>query len=132
MDMGIEPFLVSSTLIGSMAQRLVRRICVSCKTSYVSDRGKLPADFTLDSGALLYRGTGCPACRQTGFRGRTGLYELMTMSDTISDAVMRRAPTPEVVQVARASGLRLLREDGWLKVRQGVTTPDEVVKCTAL
>lgn len=131
-DMGVEPYLVSSTLIGSMAQRLVRKICPKCKTSVEPDRSKLPKDFILGPGELLFKGAGCPHCRNSGFRGRSGLYELMVMNDEISYKVMERAPAPEIVKVARKSGLRLLREDGWVKVREGVTTPDEVVMCTAL
>jgi general secretion pathway protein E/type IV pilus assembly protein PilB len=132
MDMGVEPFLVCSTLIGSMAQRLVRKVCSKCRVEYEPDRSKLPKDFQLDSGAKLFHGPGCPHCRNTGFRGRSGLYELMLMTETVSDKIMRRTPSPEVVAAAREAGLRLLREDGWVKVRNGITTPDEVVMCTAL
>lgn len=132
MDMGIEPYLVSSTLIGSMAQRLVRRICGKCKKPVSRDQIKLPRDLVLAPEDTLYHGEGCEYCRQTGFRGRSGLYELMLMNEELSDLIMRRAPTFELVEAARKSGLRLLREDGWLKVRQGLTVPDEVVKCTAL
>jgi general secretion pathway protein E/type IV pilus assembly protein PilB len=131
-DMGVEPYLVSSTLIGSMAQRLVRKICPKCKTDYQPDAEKMPADFKLQPGEVMHRGQGCPNCRQTGYRGRSGLYELMVMTDAIAEKVMQRAPTPEVVAAARLTGLRLLREDGWLKVRQGITTPEEVVTCTAI
>ena len=131
-DMGVEPFLVSSTLIGSMAQRLVRRICPKCRTDYEPDRAHLPRDLQLAPEARLWRGTGCPNCRNTGYRGRSGLYELMVMNDAIAEKIIERAPSPQIVAVARQSGLRLLREDGWDKVRQGVTTPDEVVLCTAL
>ena len=131
-DMGVEPFLVSSTLIGSMAQRLVRRVCPKCKTEFEPDRGSLPRDFQLAPEAKLFRGTGCAHCRNTGFRGRSGLYELMVLNDEIRHAIMERASAPQILAVARQHGLRLLREDGWIKVRQGITTPDEVVMCTAI
>ena len=131
-EMGVEPFLVSSTLIGSMAQRLVRQICPKCKTAYEPDRAKLPRDFQLGPEEKLFRGTGCAHCRNTGFRGRNGLYELMVVNDDIAHKIMERASSPQIVAVARQHGLRLLREDGWIKVRQGITTPDEVVMCTAL
>jgi len=131
-EMGVEPFLVSSTLAGAMAQRLVRRICSKCKAEYEPDYDKLPKDFKLERGTKLLRGTGCPNCRNTGYRGRSGLYELMVMNDEISHKIMDRAPSPQVVAVARAAGMRLLREDGWDKVRAGATTVDEVVMCTAL
>jgi general secretion pathway protein E/type IV pilus assembly protein PilB len=131
-EMGVEPFLVSSTLIGAMAQRLVRKVCSKCRTEYEPDRSQLPRDFQLDPGVKLCRGQGCAHCRQTGFRGRSGLYELMLMTESVSAKIMARAPSPEIVAVAREAGLRLLREDGWIKVRQGITTPDEVVMCTAI
>jgi general secretion pathway protein E/type IV pilus assembly protein PilB len=131
-DMGVEPYLVSSTLIGSMAQRLVRRICPKCKTEFDPDRAALPRDFQPGPEEKLFHGTGCAHCRTTGFRGRTGLYELMVMNDDIAHKIMARASGPELVAVARQHGLRLLREDGWIKVRRGITTPDEVVMCTAI
>lgn len=131
-EMGVEPFLVSSTLIGSMAQRLVRRVCSKCKEQYDPDHANLPRDLALEPGAKLARGVGCPNCRNTGYRGRTGLYELMVMTDIIGEKIIERAPSTQIVAAAKASGLRLLREDGWIKVRAGITTPDEVVLCTAL
>ncbi|MBI2946423.1 MAG: type II secretion system ATPase GspE [Verrucomicrobia bacterium] len=130
-DMGIEPYLVSSTLIGAMAQRLVRKICPHCKTAGPPN-ASCPADFAAVSGEMVHHGTGCAACRQTGYRGRTGLYELMIVNEAISDKVMQRSTVSELIRVARANGLRLLREDGWLKVRRGITTPEEVVTCTAV
>ena len=131
-EMGVEPFLVSSTVIGVMAQRLVRRVCSKCKEMYVPAPADIPRDLKLEPGAQLARGTGCPHCRNTGYRGRSGLYELMVVTETISEKIMERASAPKIVAAARESGLRLLREDGWIKVRQGITTPDEVVVCTAL
>jgi general secretion pathway protein E/type IV pilus assembly protein PilB len=131
-EMGVEPFLVSSTLIGSMAQRLVRKVCAKCREEYEPDRSQLPRDFQLAPGARLFRGRGCAHCRQTGFRGRSGLYELMLMTEAVSEKVMARAPSPQIIAVAREAGLRLLRDDGWAKVRAGVTTPEEVVMCTAI
>lgn len=131
-EMGVEPFLVSSTLIGSMAQRLVRRVCSKCKEHYDPDLANVPRDLLLEPGMKLARGVGCPNCRNTGYRGRTGLYELMVMTDVIGEKIIERAPSTQIVAAAKASGLRLLREDGWIKVRAGITTPDEVVLCTAL
>jgi len=131
-DMGVEPYLVSSTLIGSMAQRLVRKICPRCKVQYRPDPAQLPSDFQPPDDGLLWRGEGCPNCRQTGFRGRTGLFELMVMNEQIASQVMQRAPSLEILNAARRAGMRLLREDGWAKVRQGITTPEEVLTCTAV
>ncbi len=131
-EMGVEPFLVASTLIGSMAQRLVRRVCPKCRELYVPDRANIPKDLLLDPGAQLARGTGCPNCRNTGYRGRTGLYELLTTNDAIAELIIARAPAHQIIAAGRPAGLRLLREDGWIKTRLGVTTPDEVALCTAL
>ncbi len=131
-DMGVEPYLVSSTLIGSMAQRLVRRVCPKCKTEVAPVREKLPRDFQLAEGAMLTRGAGCPNCRNTGFRGRTGLYELLLMNDRIAQMIIERAPLHEIISAGRDNGLRLLREDGWSKVRRGMTTVEEVLTCTAV
>jgi general secretion pathway protein E/type IV pilus assembly protein PilB len=129
-DMGVEPFLVSSTLIGAMAQRLVRKVCPKCKEEYTPE--KLPKDYPREAGDKFYRGVGCQWCRNTGYRGRSGVYELMVMNDEIGAKVMERAPSPEVVAASRRAGTRLLREDGWLKVKRGATTIDEVLMCTAV
>lgn len=131
-DMGVEPYLVSSTLIGSMAQRLVRKICPKCRTSYQHEPAKLPRDFTVGADEVLHCGEGCEHCRKTGFRGRLGLFELMTLNDEIAEMILVRASAPRLVTAGRKNGLRLLREDGWLKVKQGITTVDEVLTCTAL
>ena len=131
-DMGVEPYLVSSTLVGAMAQRLVRKLCVKCKKAYIPEPTKYPADLVLAPRDRLFGAVGCEACRNTGYRGRTGLYELMVMNDAIADKILKHAPTFEIVQTARATGMRLLREDGWYKAREGVTTIDEVLKCTAV
>ena len=130
LDMGLEPFLVTSTLIAAMAQRLVRTICQECKEPYEPDRERLPADFVLEPGARLWRGRGCRKCRDTGFRGRTGLFELLVLDDDLREKIMARAPTGQVIHVAVRNGLRVLREDGWIKVRAGITTPQEVMRST--
>jgi general secretion pathway protein E/type IV pilus assembly protein PilB len=130
LDMGLEPFLVTSTLIAAMAQRLVRTICQECKEPYEPDRERLPADFKLEPGAKLWRGRGCRKCRDTGFRGRTGLFELLVLDDDLREKIMARAPTGQVIHTAVRNGLRVLREDGWIKVRAGITTPEEVMRST--
>lgn len=132
LDMGVEPYLVSSTLVGAMAQRLVRTICRKCQTTEPSDPRTLPEDLGCQPGEVFHRGAGCDACRGTGFRGRTGLYELLTITEPLAECVLHRRPPPELIRAGRLDGLRLLREDGWIKVRQGITTVDEVVTCTAV
>jgi len=128
LDMGIEPFLVTSTVAAAMAQRLVRSICPDCKQEYLPDLEKLPDDLKLEPGRKLYRGAGCRKCRGTGFYGRSGLYELMVADDNVREKIMARAQATEILKVARAAGLRTIRDDGWIKVRQGVTTPEEVMR----
>ncbi|HOD82658.1 MAG: Type II secretion system protein E [Planctomycetes bacterium ADurb.Bin126] len=131
LDMGIEPFLVSSTLMAAMAQRLVRTICSECKEAYKADRENLPADFTPPDDLKLYRGAGCRKCRGTGYHGRTGVYEMMLVNEPIRQLIMARRTAGEIVREARKIGLRLLREDGWDKVRHGITTPEEVTRNTS-
>jgi type II secretory ATPase GspE/PulE/Tfp pilus assembly ATPase PilB-like protein len=92
----------------------------------------VPPDFGLQFEEELFRGNGCEHCRKTGFRGRKGLFELLVMNEAVSEKIVERAPSPQIVAAARSSGLRLLRDDGWAKVRQGLTTVDEVLKCTAI
>jgi len=128
LDMGIEPFLVTSTLMAAMGQRLVRTICPDCKESYKPDPELLPRDLVLEKGQVLYRGKGCRKCRGTGYYGRQGLFELMVANDAIREKAMARSQTSEIIAAAKAGGLRLLREDGWIKVRAGITTPDEVIR----
>jgi general secretion pathway protein E/type IV pilus assembly protein PilB len=130
LDMGVEPFLVSSSIEGILAQRLVRKICPSCKEGYAPDRAALPPDFEFKPGAQLYRGRGCRECRHIGYRGRLGIYELLLMNDEIRELVVQRASAGVIQKAARRNGLRLLREDGWEKVRAGVTSPEEVLRVT--
>ncbi len=130
-DMGVEPFLVSSTLSGVMAQRLVRVICPTCKTEINPKDAGLPKNMKWPKGAKVFTGSGCRACRSSGYRGRTGLYELLTMNEELGERIIERVAASELVRIGRANGMRLLSEDGWLKVRNGVTTPDEVLRVTA-
>lgn len=135
-DMGVEPFLVSSTVEGIMAQRLVRTICPDCKTVYTPDMDELPIDFPKkhndDGGPLtLHRGAGCRACRQSGYRGRTGIHELLITGDVIKDLVVQRTNANVLRMEGLKAGMRTLRKDGWMKVLNGVTTADEVNRTTA-
>ena len=130
-DMGIEPFLVSSTVAGAMAQRLVRTICSDCREEYRPQPEDLPPDFPAGD-VRLARGVGCPVCRGTGYRGRSGVYELLCMNEVIAERILARSASVEIANVARRGGMRLLREDGWRKVLAGRTTPEEVLRTTAI
>ncbi len=135
-DMGIEPFLVASTVEGVMAQRLVRTICPECKVAYQPPIDELPLDFPLEdrnTGPVptLYKGTGCRACRQSGYRGRSGIYELMVTGDVIRELVVQRVNSSLIRHEAIKAGMITLRKDGWRKVLQGLTTIEEVARTTA-
>jgi general secretion pathway protein E/type IV pilus assembly protein PilB len=132
LDMGIEPYLVNSTVCAAMAQRLVRVICPSCKEPYEPDVSSLPSDCRIVVGQEIYRGAGCRKCRGTGYLGRTGLFELMVLDEAVAEKIAVRASASEISRVAREGGLRLLREDGWVKVRDGITTPEEVMRSTKM
>jgi general secretion pathway protein E/type IV pilus assembly protein PilB len=133
-DMGVEPFLVASTVEAVMAQRLVRSLCTKCKEAYEPKRDDLPKDFPWDEyikrGKPIYRPVGCRGCRQLGFEGRQGIFELCVTSEAVRQLAHERTSSWEIRKAARAAGMRSLREDAWLKVLGGVTTIDEVLRAT--
>jgi general secretion pathway protein E/type IV pilus assembly protein PilB len=133
-DMGVEPFLVASTVEAVMAQRLVRTLCEKCREPYEPRQEELPKDFPWetykDRGQPLYRPKGCRACRQLGFVGRQGIFELCVTSDTVRQLAHDRSSSWEIRKAARADGMRTLRDDAWLKVIAGITTVDEVARVT--
>jgi len=131
-DMGVEPFLVASTLEAVMAQRLVRRLCEQCKEAYRPDPDGLPPDFPLDvlKKGEIYRPTGCRACRQLGYSGRVGMYELLVSDQDVRQLAHDRASSWKIKQRAMEKGMTTLRQDGWRKVLAGVTSMDEVLRVT--
>jgi general secretion pathway protein E/type IV pilus assembly protein PilB len=132
-DMGLEPFLVSSTVEAVMAQRLVRTLCKHCKEPYKPVLDDMPPDFPVDkltSDVTLYRPVGCRECRQVGYRGRVGLYELLVTTEEIRQLSHDRVSSWAIEKAAVEKGMRTLREDGWLKVLAGRTTIDEVIRMT--
>lgn len=166
-DMGVEPFLVASTVEGVMAQRLVRTSCPDCKQPFSPNSDDLPIDFPhrnravggsdlpdltpadaklqqvlhdhaspaaaakINEALKLYKGVGCRACRQSGYRGRTGIHELLVNTDVIKDLIVQRTNAGVLRLEALRGGMRTLRQDGWLKVLNGTTTVDEVGRVTA-
>ncbi len=135
LDLGLEPFLVTATLEAIVAQRLVRRICVECKTEFTpSEQLLMELDLTPDdvAGRTLYYGKGCDYCNNTGYRGRIGIYEIMTLDDDMRDAVISQASTAVLRDMAIKRGMRTLRESGLLAIFDGITTIEEVVKETVL
>lgn len=133
-DMGVEPFLVASTIEAVMAQRLVRTLCKTCRQAYQPNRDDLPPDFPWDDfvarGAPLYRPAGCRQCRELGFTGRQGIFELCPTTDAVRQLAHDRASSWEIRKAALADGMRTLRQDAWLKVFDGITTVDEVLRVT--
>lgn len=131
LDMGVEPFLISSSVESVIAQRLVRTIHKGCKVHWTPEHPeKLPEDFGYTPGEELWIGEGCRECRNTGYAGRRAVYELLLMTDEIRQMVLDRKSASQILPVARANGLKLLREEGWRLVRKGVTTPAEVLRAT--
>lgn len=123
-DMGVENYLITSSLVAVMAQRLVRMICPHCK----QPDGPRP---TPDGGTIeTYRGAGCEHCFSSGYAGRVGIFELMEMNEEIRKLIMTNADATDITRAAHRNGMRNLREDGWMKVRAGVTTADEIIRVT--
>ena len=130
-DMGIEPYLVSSSLEVVIAQRLVRLICPQCKQELPrEEQKKLQDQFGDELPETLYHGVGCRACTDTGFKGRQGVFEMMAITDDLRSLILQRSPAHEMRKVATAQGMRSLREDGWRLVREGKTTVNEVLQNT--
>ncbi len=132
-DMGLEPFLISASLEGVLAQRLLRKICKLCRTPYEPDKevvNMLDVDALEIANKKFYFGKGCPECNRSGYRGRQGLFELMTISDSIRTLITQRAPTLVLKQKAIEVGMRPLRDDGLRCIFDGLTTIEEVLKYT--
>jgi len=132
-DMGVEPFLVSSTVEAVMAQRLVRTLCTHCRESYQPTAEELPSDFPVDKlqdGATIYRPVGCRKCRQLGYVGRVGLFELLVTTERIRQLAHDQASSWAIQETAIEEGMRTLRLDGWRKVLSGRTSVEEVLRVT--
>jgi general secretion pathway protein E len=131
-DMGIEPFLVSSSVLAVLAQRLVRVLCPDCRESYMPSETELNRIGLSSSrpGITVYRPTGCRACRNTGYRGRTALHELMIVDDEIRGLVMGKADAASIRRLCTSKGMKLLRHDGAERVLSGQTTIEELLRVT--
>jgi type IV pilus assembly protein PilB len=133
LDLGVEPFLITATLEGIVAQRLVRKICEKCKTPFepteaqLMELGLTPADV---KGKNFYYGRGCNKCNNTGYRGRTGIFEIMVFTDEIRELIMNQASTGLLRAAGLKAGMKLLRENGLAAIYDGITTIEEVVKET--
>ena len=137
LDMGVEPYLAGATVAGVVATRLVRRVCDDCKQpvdlsgeptlGYVAQLAR-EGGYDIPAGAAFVRGAGCESCRGRGYRGRTGLYEVLPMTEALTEAVLRRAPVEELTDIAVEAGMRTLLADGIRKAAEGLTTIEEVMR----
>jgi general secretion pathway protein E len=131
LDMGVEQFLLASTVRAFLAQRLVRTICPDCAEmveypwDYLAEIG-----FPLELGTRFRRGSGCDNCRQTGYQGRLAIYEICVINEALRRAIVEKRDGGELKQIAVAQGMETLRQDGWRRVAQGKTTIEEVVRVT--
>jgi type IV pilus assembly protein PilB len=135
LDLGLEPFLVTATLEGIIAQRLVRKICTNCKTEYEPNLEQLmelelrPEDV---QGRKFYYGKGCETCNNTGYKGRLGIYEIMLLDDDMRDQIIKHASTQTLRIEAKKRGMRTLRTSGLMAIYDGITTIEEVVRETIM
>jgi type II secretory ATPase GspE/PulE/Tfp pilus assembly ATPase PilB-like protein len=131
LDMNIDSFLVSSSIVLIIAQRLVRTICPSCKERFRPEPHYLRQfDSASLAEAVAFRGKGCEACRMTGYQGRTGIFEMLTISDEIRALILNKTPSHLIKQKAMTLGMKVLRQSGWEKIKLGITTIEEVLRVT--
>ncbi len=133
LEMGMENYLISSSLLGIMAQRLVRVICPDCKEIYTPEMGVMEEMGVSQSEVKenpIFKGAGCEKCSHTGFRGRKGIYELLLMNDNIRELILEKAPSNVIKEKGRSQGMQTLREAGWHKVKEGISTISEVLRVT--
>ena len=131
--MGIEPFLITSSVIAILAQRLVRVICPKCREEYQPDEqslAKVGITPKMVQGRKIYRGAGCPDCLNTGYAGRTGIFELLIVNETIQNLILKTSDSNAIKQKAIENGMVTLRQNGAQKVLNGITTIEEVFRVT--
>jgi general secretion pathway protein E len=132
-DMGIEPFLISSSVIAILAQRLVRTVCTDCREAYVPDEeilNNIGLSSEIVKGKEIYRAKGCQHCLNTGYKGRSGIFEFMILDDFMSDLILKNADSNSIEHMAVQRGMTTLRQDGAMKVLKGLTTVEEVLRVT--
>ena len=129
-NMGVEPFLITSSLVGVLAQRLARCICPSCRKEYKVNKSVL-AGLALGKEELaFFKGEGCPRCMRSGYKGRIAFFELLTLNDAMRGIILSRTSSEEIKRQAKLGGMKTLRESGIEKLKEGITTPDEVLRVT--
>jgi type II secretory ATPase GspE/PulE/Tfp pilus assembly ATPase PilB-like protein len=134
-NMGIEPFLITSSVVVIVAQRLVRRVCLKCREIYTAS-SETAAQFRLktlvpDHDGRFYKAKGCEKCLNTGYKGRVGITEILVLTNKIKDLILSSASEADIKNMARSQGMTTMREDAVIKASQGLTTLEEVVRLTA-
>ncbi len=129
MDIGVEPFFVSSSLQMIVAQRLIRRLCEKCKEAYKPTASQLPVNFKMTS-ATLYKAKGCDSCSKTGYAGRAPLFEILFVTDKIQEMSLKKTSVAEIREEARKNGMRTIEESGFQKINEGITSIEEVLRLT--
>ncbi len=144
LDMGIEPYLIASSVEAFIAQRLVRKICPKCKqksSEPMTDPRRKDSYFSkmiteeqrkMKMKGKIYRGKGCESCKFTGYKGRTAIYEFLVIEDSIKELILKKASANQIEEKARELGMSILRQQGWQKVAEGITTPEEVIRVTEM
>ena len=134
LDMGVDAFLLPASLLAVLGQRLVRKVCPNCREEVkdpeaVFARLNVPVPAGV-SKPQLFQGAGCPACKESGYKGRVGIYELMILDDRFHDPILRRSGAPEFLRLAQEKGMKTMFEDGVIKATQGLTTIEELLRVT--
>jgi general secretion pathway protein E/type IV pilus assembly protein PilB len=129
-DMGVEPYLVASTVEGVLAQRLVRKLCKKCKERYTPKKDELPPDFPFEQMTEIYRPKGCRDCRDSGYSGRIGVFELLRSDSVVRKLCVENASAGQIREYDMKNGMTTLRQSGWGKVLEGVTSIEEIVRIT--
>jgi general secretion pathway protein E len=133
LDLGIPPFLINPTLLGIIAQRLVRKVCQTCLEHYQISKDEckvINIDYAKAKNYKISKGKGCPKCRGTGYYGRTGIFEMLEVTETIRELIHQKAAPAIIREAARKEGMVLLREAAIRKMLEGITTPEEVIRVT--
>jgi len=137
LDMGMEPFLLASSINAAVGQRILRKICPHCKTAYtplpevVENIRKVLGNLMKEGNQIsIYKGAGCADCGNSGYLGRVGIYEVLVVDDAIREAVVKRIDANEIMKIAVSSGMETMLENGIQKVKEGITTLDEVLRVT--
>ncbi|CEN26059.1 type IV pilus assembly protein [[Clostridium] sordellii] len=131
LDMKVDSFLITSALTGVVSQRLVRKVCENCKTSYLAEEGEKKAlNYPLDKELILYKGSGCDKCNYTGYKGRTGVYEILKITKSVRDLINRGATEADIQKKAEELGMETMRKDATIKVINGETTIEEMLRVT--